>query len=955
MRLSSCEQLIQAVLQHQEPSATLMATAAETSECFDELLGTAQQQMSQAPAEAVQRVRLAIQLAGHRQDLGAEARAWRVAGQAQRVQGDHAAAVSSLETAGSRAAQGGDPLLAAQVQVGLIDSLGWLGRSDEAEALARRLEAEFRALGAESEAARVLVNLGSLHYRRDRHAAALACYERALPILERGADTTSTARVQGNMASVLMELHREEEAISLFEQARTAFAIGGMSSATAMIDANVGFLHYLSGRYAAALAALTRAREEFAQSGQALEAAKCDADMAEAYRELNLHAEALESYARALSELENRSIPYECARAELGRAAVWMAQDQVDGAVVALERADALFRAQKNTMQRAYTRLLRANILRRQGEDDAANREAKRAAAALARFGRRGWAAEARFLSADIALDTGQDAVRAMQAVRRTAQATARGWLECRANRALGRWHLQQGRSGRGLQALREGVHALEQARTLIAPEEMHVSFLRDKLAIYEEIVTALLERGRQQDIAEALEYVERAKSRLLLERVQSALEGRLTESELPEQARALSERLASLRAELSRGYHRLHAQDEEEARRVGTPQEGEANALAVLEQEYRTTLRQAELAGHSASEGLLSLPTIVPTARLGSGLTEKEILVEYYVVQGSVCAWVVTKDRVHVRRDIACLEEISHAARRLRHQLQRVGWGSALAERHAGRFLTDAQNALRNLYDLLLLPLQDLLTSEKVVLILHGGLHGLPFHAFFDGAQYALDRWEFLYAPSAAVWYAGTQRDLAEERPCTALLVGVPQTGLPQVQQEIERLHLLLPAAHVLMGERSTREAVQRAAAECSILHLATHAMFRADNPLFSGLQLADGWLLARDLYAMTLNCDLATLSACQTGVTFVEAGDELFGLLRGFLAAGARSVAASLWPANDRATAVLMEQFYTLWTQGQSKAAALRSAQQQTRAQFPHPYHWAAFGLVGERGSKA
>jgi CHAT domain-containing protein len=100
-----------------------------------------------------------------------------------------------------------------------------------------------------------------------------------------------------------------------------------------------------------------------------------------------------------------------------------------------------------------------------------------------------------------------------------------------------------------------------------------------------------------------------------------------------------------------------------------------------------------------------------------------------------------------------------------------------------------------------------------------------------------------------------------------------------------------------------------------------------------------------------MTLNCDLATLSACQTGVTFVEAGDELFGLQRGFLAAGARSVAASLWLADDVATAAMMEQFYSRYAQGMSKAAALRGAQRHTLRSYPHPYHWAAFVLIGER----
>ena len=105
-----------------------------------------------------------------------------------------------------------------------------------------------------------------------------------------------------------------------------------------------------------------------------------------------------------------------------------------------------------------------------------------------------------------------------------------------------------------------------------------------------------------------------------------------------------------------------------------------------------------------------------------------------------------------------------------------------------------------------------------------------------------------------------------------------------------------------------------------------------------------------AAELYELRLECDLATLSACRTAVSFVEPGDELFGLLRGFLSAGVRTVAASLWPADDAATADLMPRFYRLMADGEGPAGALRRAQQETREQYPHPYHWAPFAVVGQ-----
>jgi CHAT domain-containing protein len=975
-----CEQLIAS--EDALNRATLLQIAAATPEHQEYLLHIARQKTSTEPGDALRRAETAAALAALRGEGRFGAHAWRVAAQAQRVQGDHAHAELSFETAARCAMQDGDTHLAAQVQVGRIDSLGWLGRYDEAFALARRLESELRQLGDEIESARVLINLGGLYYRRDQYASALDCYERALAVFVQGGDAPTQAKLQANMANVLMELHRVEEAIALFEQARATFADHSMTTTAAMVDANVGYLHYLSGRHVLALSALQRARREFVQSGQTLETAKCDADMAEAYRELNLHPEALEAYQRAIGELETLGISYERARAELGRASVWMAAGQNENALAGLERASVLFQAHRNTTRQAHVRLLRAHLLRRADRVEEARQEAQQAHRTLSRRKLRGWAAEARFLIVELELEAGRNATRAMHHVIRAARAHARGWLECQAERALGRYHLLQGNTARGLRHLRRGVQALEQARSLISPEEMHVAFLRDKVAIYEEVVGTLLTRGRRRDILEALEYVERAKSRLLLGRVQAAVEGRElrergsggAEESIQNSDSAIqnltpdavfAERLEALRAELSRGYHRLNVLDNEEARRIGTAGAEDTQTLIALEKEYRALLNQQELARLADASDVLSPQSVISVADVQASLNIDETLLEYYIYGNTICAWIINANEVILRRDVACLDEVQYASRRLRYQLQRAVGTGELSHRHARRYQADAQEALRHLYNLLLRPLDDVLMTDHLIVVPHGELHGLPVHAFWDSEEqrHALDRWSIVYAPSAGVWYTGVQRTRVTQKRIMgaretipgvarpALLMGLPAPGIEQVAHEVELLAGLLPHTRVLRGEEATRQAFHDHAPDCGLLHLAAHALYRADNGLFSGVQMADGWLLARDLYSMTLDCDLATLSACQTGMALVEAGDELFGLVRGFLAAGSRSVAASLWPADDRATAFLMERFYRHLLEGAGKSEALRAAQQQTREQFPHPYHWAAFVLVGER----
>jgi CHAT domain-containing protein len=143
--------------------------------------------------------------------------------------------------------------------------------------------------------------------------------------------------------------------------------------------------------------------------------------------------------------------------------------------------------------------------------------------------------------------------------------------------------------------------------------------------------------------------------------------------------------------------------------------------------------------------------------------------------------------------------------------------------------------------------------------------------------------------------------------------------------------------------------------------IHLATHGDFRPDNSLFSGLALAQQWLTTLDIFGLQLNASLVTLSACQTGRSALGGGDELLGLMRAFLHAGASSLVLSLWPVEDRSTARLMEAFYTHLVSGQGKAEALSAAQQRFIGQRPagtdgemtsHPYFWAPFYLVGDPG---
>ena len=152
---------------------------------------------------------------------------------------------------------------------------------------------------------------------------------------------------------------------------------------------------------------------------------------------------------------------------------------------------------------------------------------------------------------------------------------------------------------------------------------------------------------------------------------------------------------------------------------------------------------------------------------------------------------------------------------------------------------------------------------------------------------------------------------------------------------------------AHV--GADATVATLLARAPGADVIHLACHALFRGDNPMFSALHLVDAPLTVERIEGLSLRPGTVVLSACETGLAGDDLGDEAFGLVRAFLVAGAARVLASLWPVDDAVTASFMAAFYRSLQQGGTPSAALRAAQRTTRERHPHPAHWAAFALHG------
>ncbi|MEW5866321.1 MAG: CHAT domain-containing tetratricopeptide repeat protein [Bacillota bacterium] len=266
-------------------------------------------------------------------------------------------------------------------------------------------------------------------------------------------------------------------------------------------------------------------------------------------------------------------------------------------------------------------------------------------------------------------------------------------------------------------------------------------------------------------------------------------------------------------------------------------------------------------------------------------------------------------------------------------------------------QLLTSCNDHARAIYDVLVAPVEEHIAGRRRLLIVpHGPLHHVPFHALYDGNRYIIDRHEVFVTPSMGVLEAVWEKDA--RTPQTCLAIATQDRDAPLATRECQAVAALFGPgkAKLLLGEEATAAAVTAAAPGCDVIHFAGHGVFDPENPMHSHLRLSGGTLSALDIFHMRLDSDLVVLSACETGVAHVASGDELLGLSRGLFHAGVSSLVVSLWRVNDASTAQLAVRFYRALLAGKPKPQALRDAALFVKARLGHPYYWAPFVLVGD-----
>ena len=516
-------------------------------------------------------------------------------------------------------------------------------------------------------------------------------------------------------------------------------------------------------------------------------------------------------------------------------------------------------------------------------------------------------------------------------------------WLIYQAHELIGDLLVASQEIDQGYSHYVQAISFVEQMRGQIRVDEFRTAFFRDKLRVYEKVISLCLRDGSPQRETEAFYYLESSKARTLVDMMVNDLD--VVPSDATPETQALYERWQQLREELHWFYSRANQTEHSPQSRLLVKDETLQAEILAREHELLEVTRQAQI--HDAKFAWLENAGGLQVRDLRALLAPDETVIEYYFDDHTLKIFVINAGQMRVVSSPYGRRALRELVVALKFQLEKFQYGKDYVNTHQAQLLQGVNNCLHKLWQAIFAPVQQLVTGHQLIIVPYDLLHNVPFQALFDGKEYLLDQHELVVTPSARMLALCPAR---AARPWQKVLIfGAPDELAPHINAEVEAIQQLFPHSQCFVGAAANRTALTENIADSDIVHIASHAVFRQDNPMFSAFQLAGTWLNFFDICSLQMNASLVTLSGCSTGANRVYAGDELLGLARGFLAAGAASLVVSLWSVNDPATALLMKTFYEYLQQGATPRTALRHAALQTRQQFAHPYYWAPFVLIG------
>ena len=483
---------------------------------------------------------------------------------------------------------------------------------------------------------------------------------------------------------------------------------------------------------------------------------------------------------------------------------------------------------------------------------------------------------------------------------------------------------------------LRNAVAIVEKMRRDLKTEELKQGFFGTKTDLYSDIVSLLIDMGRNK---EAFSYAERAQSRSFIDLLgQRPVQLTLEKERLVSRVKSLHEAIDAIQDSIY----------------ITAGQQGDtAPALKRLAAEKETaerefSVRLSQLQRNHPDLASLLFVNPVTLHQIQHMLPDSTGLIKYFTADTRLIIWFITKHQVSVTTKDISRVHLQKLVFTFRENIQ--------------SFLSVAELG-HALYTVLVKPADKYFADiNHLIISTHGSLHYLPFAALMrDNTTYLIDMLPISMIPGVSVlrFSLNSIEATAPDRE-KVLALGNPHVpsmeALPFAGKEITAISRSFPETDAYTGSAATETRLRQAGLiSYGTLHLACHARYDQDNPLESSLFLTadsanDGQLSAREIFSTVINARLVTLSGCETGMNALSPGDEITGFTRSFMFAGTPSIISSLWKVQDLETAVLVKRLYRSLAGGSTKARALRHAQLIVRDMVnSHPAAWAGFTLTG------
>ncbi len=834
----------------------------------------------------------------------------------------------------------------------LLGSAGNLTRALEASAVA--LET-FKGSGNRQLEGKTLNNIGAVYRNSGRYREALKAYEEALVVWREVDDRASDGTTLNNIGAVYFVQGRYGEALLAYQQALAIAREVDNRAGEGMVLNNIGGVYDSQGRYTTAIEIYHQALAIQQEVGDRVGAGDTLNDIGGAYSSQRHYGETLETFQQALAIL--REVGDRAGEGtvlnNIGK--VYHSQGRYAEALEALDQALAIAREvgdrpvegtvlnniggvydSQGRYAEALEALEQALLIRRVVGDQAGE------GTTLSNIGM-AYSSQGRH----------EEALRALEralAMRRTVRDRPGEGITLD---NIGKVYFAQGRYDKALTKYEESMMVLEALRAGAGSEAGRAGFIAQYADLYTRAVEPYHSQG--QDAAAFLTS-ERGRSRAFLDSLATGY------VELSDDAAAdllaREQETYAVRQAAQDALAKAHSLDPPNSALVTALVTDLETQLAAAEQEHQAALDAITARGGQLAALVPGRSSVLDLAAVQALLDDQTTLVSYWVLDDKgALAFVITGDSfTTVELPDATSANLASAVDNTLSWLNRE-------QAHP--------KPLRDLYTWLVAPLAEHLQTPQVVIVPHQELQYVPFAALDDGQTYFGQQHLLSVIPSASA-LPFIQQNAAESAAMAntqALVFGNPSTGDPKYPSlahaaaEAQAVASLLGTAAVTDAEASETR-LRKEAAGSKVIHLAAHGGYNVANPLYSAIYLApggegaagDGRLETHEVYGLDLKGnELVVLSACQTNVGELSAGDELVGMTRAFLFAGTPTILSSLWSVDDEATAALMTAFYRHWQAGMGKAEALQAAQAEVRAnpRWASPFYWAGFALNGDPGA--